>query len=113
MFVLFLLYLGYLATWEAISDPMRGARIAAIVAIVGFINVPIVKFSVDWWSTLHQPASVLRLGGPTIHSSLLLPLMAMAVAYGMLFIWLWLIGMKAEILKRRVRHMQIAAAGKA
>jgi heme exporter protein C len=113
MFVLFLLYLGYLAVWEAISEPNRAARIAGIVAIIGFINVPIVKFSVDWWSTLHQPASVLRMDGPTIHPTLLLPLLVMALAYTMLFLSLWLMGVKTEILRRRIHQMQIAVAGEA
>lgn len=113
MFVLFLLYLGYLAVWEAISDPNRAARIAGIVAIVGFINVPIVKFSVEWWSTLHQPASVFRMDGPTIHPTLLLPLLVMALAYMMLFLSLWLMAVKTEILRRRIHQMQIAAAGEA
>ncbi|HYN00754.1 MAG TPA: heme ABC transporter permease CcmC [Aestuariivirgaceae bacterium] len=111
MFVLFLLYLGYLAVWESISELNRAARIAGIVAIVGFINVPIVKFSVDWWSTLHQPASVFRIEGPTIHPALLLPLLVMALAYAMLFLSLWLLGVKTEILRRRIHQMQIAVAG--
>ena len=66
MFVLFLLYLGYIAVWQTIDDPHRAAAIARIVALVGFVNVPIVKFSVDWWNSLHQPASVLRMDGPSI-----------------------------------------------
>jgi len=113
MFVLLMLYLGYLAVWQAVADPVRAARIAGIVAIVGFINVPIVKFSVDWWSTLHQPASVFRMGGPTIHSSLLVPLGVMAVAYALFFACLWLAAMKAEILGRRIQQMQMAEASRA
>ncbi|HKG73248.1 MAG TPA: heme ABC transporter permease [Aestuariivirgaceae bacterium] len=113
MFVLFLLYIGYLAVWQAVSDPIRAGRIAAVVAIVGFINVPIVKFSVDWWSTLHQPASVFRMGGPTIHPSLLVPLGVMAAAYAMFFLALWLAAMKAEIIERRIQQMQIAEASRA
>ena len=66
MFVLMLLYIGYMAIWAAIEEPHRAAMIARIVALVGFINVPIVKFSVDWWNSLHQPASVFRMDGPTI-----------------------------------------------
>jgi heme exporter protein C len=111
MFVLFLLYLGYLAVWQAMSDPARAARIAGIVALVGFINVPIVKFSVDWWNSLHQPASVFRIGGPAIDPSLLRPLAVMAIAYAMLFLSVWLATMKIEILKRRIHQMQIAATG--
>src|SRR6266508_5218070 len=73
--VLFLLYLGLLALWQAIEEPGRAGRAAAILALVGAVNVPIIKFSVDWWNTLHQPASVLRVGGPAIHPSILMPLL--------------------------------------
>ncbi len=72
--VLFLMYLGVIALWRTVEDPARAARAAAVLTLVGAINLPIIKFSVDWWSTLHQPASVMRLGGPTIHPSLLTPL---------------------------------------
>jgi len=106
--VLFLLYLGYIAIWQTIEDPHRAARIAAIVALVGFVNVPIIKFSVEWWNSLHQPASVLRMDGPAIHSSILVPLLVMAVAYSALFLVLHLIAMRSEILRRRVRTLQLA-----
>ena len=106
--VLFLLYLGYIAVWQAIEEPVRAARIAAIVALVGFVNVPIIKFSVDWWNSLHQPASVLRLDGPTIHSSLLTPLLVMGAAYTALFLALHLIAIRGEILGRRVRSLHMA-----
>jgi heme exporter protein C len=113
MFILFLLYLGYLAVWQAIEEPQRAARLAGIVALVGFINVPIIKFSVDWWNSLHQPASVFRMGGPTIDPSLLWPLLVMALAYTLLFAGLLMTAMKGEILARRIRQMQIAAVGRA
>jgi heme exporter protein C len=113
MFVLLLLYIGYLAVWQAIGDANRAARIARIVALVGFINVPIVKFSVDWWNSLHQPASVLRVGGPTIDPSLLRPLLVMALAYTAFFIAVWLTSMKVEILRRRIQQMQVAVASEA
>ena len=109
--VLFLLYLGYMAIWQAIEEPIRAGRIAAILALVGFVNVPIIKFSVDWWNSLHQPASVLRADGPTIHSSILTPLLIMAVAYTMLFLTLHLVAMRNEILRRRIRSMQLAQTG--
>lgn len=113
MFVLLLLYLGYMAVWQAIDEPWRAARIAGVVAIVGVINIPIIKFSVDWWSTLHQPASVLRIGGPAIHGSILVPLLVMAAAYTMLFAALHLIALRTEVMARRVRQMQLAQAGQA
>ena len=75
--VLFLMYLGVIALWRTIEDPTRAARAVAVLTLVGAINIPIIKFSVDWWNTLHQPASVLRVGGPTIHPSILVPLIVM------------------------------------
>jgi len=107
--VLFFLYVGYIALWRAVEDPGRASRLAAVLALVGFINVPIIKFSVDWWNTLHQPASVMRLGGPTIDPSILMPLLVMAVAFTLMFVALELAAMRAEILRRRVRQMRLAA----
>jgi heme exporter protein C len=108
--VLFLMYLGVLALWRTVEDPSRAARGAAILTLVGAINLPIIKFSVDWWTTLHQPASVLRLGGPTIHPSILVPLLAMAVAFFLLFTTLHLAVMRNEILRRRVRTLRLMQA---
>lgn len=71
--VLFLIYCGILALWNAFEDPARAGRAAAVMTLVGAINLPIIKFSVDWWNTLHQPASVFRMGGPTIDKSMLWP----------------------------------------
>jgi heme exporter protein C len=111
--VLFLLYLGLIALWQSIDEPGRAGRAAAILALVGFINVPIIKFSVDWWNTLHQPASVFRLGGPTIDPSLLTPLFVMAGGFTLLFVLLHLIAMRAEILRRRVHTLQQIAVKRA
>ncbi|RMF10885.1 MAG: heme ABC transporter permease [Alphaproteobacteria bacterium] len=105
--VLFFLYLGLIALRQAIEDPVRAARATAILALVGFVNVPIIKFSVDWWNTLHQPASVTRLDAPAIHPSILLPLLVMAVALTCLFFVLHLTAMRTEILRRRVEAMRI------
>jgi len=106
MLVLFLLYLGLIALWQSIEEPGRAGRAAAILALVGTINIPIIKFSVDWWNTLHQPASVFRAGGSTIDVSLLTPLFVMAAGFTALFVLLHLIAMRAEILRRRVRALQ-------
>lgn len=106
MLVLFLLYLGLIALWQAIEEPGRAGRAAAILALVGAINVPIIKFSVDWWNTLHQPASVIRMGGPTIDPAMLWPLLVMALAFTLLFVLLHLIAMRAEILRRRVHALR-------
>jgi heme exporter protein C len=113
MFVLFLLYLGYIAIWQAIEEPTRAAMIARIVALVGFINIPIVKFSVDWWNSLHQPASVFRAGGPSIATSMLWPLLVMGLAYSFLFLALHLMSMRSEITARKLRNLRIARSGDA
>jgi heme exporter protein C len=108
--VLFLMYCGVLALWRTIEDPARAARAVSILTLVGFVNVPIVKFSVDWWNTLHQPASVFRLDGPTIHPSMLYPLLVMAVGFSVMAITLHLYAMRTEILRRRVRTLTILEA---
>jgi heme exporter protein C len=108
--VLFFLYLGYIALSEAFDDPSRGTRAASILALVGFVNVPIIKFSVDWWNTLHQPASVGRLGGPTIDASMLVPLLVMAVAFTTYYLWLLLIRMRSEIIAGRIRAIRYRQA---
>jgi heme exporter protein C len=107
--VLFLMYLGVMALWT-IEEPTRAARVVAVLTLVGAINIPIIKFSVDWWNTLHQPASVLRLGGSTIHPTILIPLITMTVAFTLLFLTLHLAAMRNEILRRRVRTMLMMQA---
>lgn len=111
--VLFLLYLGVLALWRAIEEPGQAARAVAILTLVGVVNVPIVKFSVDWWNTLHQPASVFRLDGPTIHPAILTPLLVCATGFAALFVALLLAAMRNEILRRRVRTLRLIAANEA
>jgi len=108
--VLFLMYLGVIALWRAIEDAGTAARAAAILTLVGAINLPVIKFSVDWWNTLHQPASVLRLGGPTIHPALLTPLLLMAAGFALLFATLLLGAMRNEILRRRLHRMHLLGA---
>jgi heme exporter protein C len=114
--VLFLMYLGVIALWRTIDEPSRAARAAAVLTLVGAINLPIIKFSVDWWNTLHQPASVMRLGAPTIDPAILRPLLIMGVAYLLLFLTLHLAAMRNEIMRRRLRTMLMmqadAAAGR-
>ncbi len=110
VFVLFLIYLGIIALTRALDDPSRSARAAAIITLVGFINIPIIKFSVDWWNTLHQPASVMRVDGPTIHPSMLWPLLVMAVGFTILFLAFHLMAMRNEIWRRRVIAMRRMAA---
>ncbi len=105
--ILLFLYLGYIALNNAFDDPERASKASAILALVGFVNVPIIKFSVDWWNTLHQPASVLKIGGPTIHSSMLIPLVLMALAFKTYYIWVLLLRMRGEINIQKIRALRL------
>ena len=111
--VLFFLYLGYIALVHAFDEPTRGARAGAILALVGVVNLPIIKFSVDWWNTLHQPASVFRLGGPTIAASMLWPLLIMALGFTLLFVTLLLIRMRTALLAAKIRALRMAEVERA
>jgi heme exporter protein C len=112
--ILFLMYLGVIALGRAIDDPTRAARATAVLTLVGAMNLPLIKFSVDWWNTLHQGASVLRLGGSAIHPTILVPLIVMLIAFTLLFVALQLVGMRNEIMRRRLRTMlMLHAAGRA
>jgi heme exporter protein C len=108
MLLLFFLYLGHIALSRAYDESERGDRAAAILALIGVINLPIIKFSVDWWNTLHQPASVARLGGPAIHPTILIPLLWMAGSFFLLFVLLVLVRTETEIDRRR---LEIAEQG--
>jgi len=108
--ILFLLYLGVIALWRTVEDPSRAARAAAILTLVGAVDLPIIKFSVDWWNTLHQSASVFRMGGPTIYPTILIPLLVMTLAFTLLFVTLHVAAMRNEILRRRVRTLRMMQA---
>ena len=110
--VLFLLYLGVIALWRTVEDPARAGRAAAILTLVGAVDLPIIKFSVDWWNTLHQGASF-SLAGSTIYPTILAPLLIMMVAFTLLFFTLLLAAMRNEILRRRVRTMRLMQASAA
>lgn len=110
MLVLFIIYLGYIALWASIEDEERAGKLAAVLCLVGLINIPIIKFSVDWWSTLHQPASIFRMDGPTIHPSMLAPLAIMAAGFALLFGALLLMNMRAAIFRRRVYAARLRSA---
>jgi heme exporter protein C len=103
--ILLFLYLGYIALWNAIEDEVRAGRAAAILALVGAVDVVIVKYSVDWWSTLHQGESIFRQGGPLIAPIFLWPLFLMSAGYTALFFLLWTIRIRTEILARRARTL--------
>jgi heme exporter protein C len=107
--ILFFIYCGIIALWRAFDDQLRAARIVAIVTLVGALDIPVVKFSVDWWNTLHQPAS-LTLGGSKLPPEMLLPLGVMALAFGLFFVLLLLVSMRTEILRRRADSLSRQAA---
>ena len=115
--------LGRKATEAAVLDPHPDgpvvdvadlpARAAAILTLVGAINLPIIKFSVDWWNTLHQPASLLRSEGPSVTGDILAPLLVMMAAYGLLFAALWVTAIRTEIVRRRVLGLRARRAQEA
>ncbi|KAG1651436.1 Heme exporter protein C [Nymphon striatum] len=106
VFVLLIMYLGIMALQRAMDDPAKAARPVAILVLVGFINIPIIKFSVEFWNTLHQPASVIRLDGPTIHPSMLWPLLIVAVGFTFMFFAMHLTAMRNELRRRRARSLR-------
>ncbi|MGY9000253.1 MAG: heme ABC transporter permease [Rhodospirillales bacterium] len=109
--ILFFLYLGYMVLYNAFDDTSRGARAAAILSIVGVINIPIIKFSVDWWNTLHQPASIVKMGGPVVHPSMLTPLILMSAGYTALYFWILFIRTRAELNTHKIHALHIRQAG--
>ena len=108
MFILLLLYIGYMAIWQAIEDVHLAAAIARIVALVGAVILPVIKYSVVYWNTLHQPASIMKMGGPSIDKSMLWVLLTMALAYTTLFIALHLLSLRTEIATRKLRAARLS-----
>jgi heme exporter protein C len=107
MLILFFLYLGYIALVNAFDDPARGARPAAILALVGAVNIPIIKFSVDWWNTQHQPASLVTMEGPKIHASMLWPLICMILAFTLFYVAVGILRLRSEIADARIRNLRL------
>ncbi|MDB5395883.1 MAG: heme transporter HemC [Rhodospirillales bacterium] len=107
--ILFFLYLGYLALVDAFDDPQRGLKAGAILVLVGVVDLPIIKFSVDWWNTLHQPASLMTMAGPKVDPSMLLPLILMIGGFTAFFITVVMLRLESELLARRIRAWRTAA----
>jgi len=107
MLILLFLYLGYMALNNAFDDVERGRKAAAVLALVGFVNIPIIKYSVDWWNTLHQPASVSRMGMPAMDVSMLVPLLVMAVAFKAYYVTVVLLRIKGEITDAKIRAIRL------
>lgn len=106
MLILFFLYIGYIALKGSYDNEERGRKSAAVLSIIGVVNIPIIKFSVDWWSTLHQPASIFRMDGPTIDVSMLWPLFTMLAAFSFLYITLLILRANTAILLFKNRRLQ-------
>ena len=106
--ILLFIYLGYIALWDSIEDQTRAAKAAAVLALVGVVNVVVIHYSVEWWNTLHQPNSILREGGISIDRAFLVPLLIMGLGYNLLFVWLWLLRIRTEIFRRRSRVLMLA-----
>ena len=101
VFILFFFYVGFIIFSKSFNDPSKGDKISSVLALVGFINIPIIKFSVDFWTTLHQPASISKLGSPSIHNEMLIPLMIMFLSFMLLFIYIFSKRFIAELNLRR------------
>ncbi len=108
--VLLLFYLAYMALRASLDDETKAARAGAILALVGVVNLPIVHWSVNWWNTLHQGASVFRKGGPTMTVEYLYPLLLLGLAYMAAFGSLWLVRIRAEVWRRRAEAAALRAA---
>jgi heme exporter protein C len=106
MLILFFLYLGYMALADGFERAERGSKPASLLLLVGVINLPIIKFSVDWWNTLHQGSSVLRLDGPSIDPAMLKPLLIMALAMLGWFIAITILRMNTLIIRRRITNLE-------
>ena len=107
MLVLFFLYLGYIALSNAYDDPTKGARASGILALVGIVNIPIIKFSVDWWNTLHQPATISKFDRPSMDSSMIAPLLLMILGFATYYLVVLIIRLRAEIADRRIRNLRM------
>ena len=111
--VLFFLYLGHIALVRAFDDPVRGARAGAVLALAGAVNLPVIKFSVDWWNTLHQPSTITLTGAPGLHVDMLWPLLICAAGFTLAFAAIVTARTRAAVMERRVRGLLLAQAERA
>jgi len=110
--VLFFLYLGHIALVRAFDEPERGYRAGAILALVGAVDLPIIKFSVEWWNTLHQPDSITLTGAPTMYIGMLWPLFVSALGFTLVFAAIVLARTRAAVMERRIRGLLMAKANR-
>ena len=111
MLILFFLYLGYMTLVNAFEDSEKGSKAGAVLALIGFVNIPIIKFSVDWWNTLHQPASLSRLDAPAIDPSMLTPLILMALGFKLFLITILIIRMRTTLIEKRLQAKHLLKSG--
>lgn len=105
--VLFFMYIGYIALSDSYAAQERGKKICAIMALVGFVNIPVIRFSVEWWNTLHQPASIIRSSGIAIDGSMLIPLFSMGIAFMLVYFTLLVLRMKTMLLEQKIRRIRL------
>ena len=106
MLLLFFLYLAYIFLWQSITNKDLASKISAALAIVGFVNIPIIKFSVDWWNTLHQPATISKLSSPSIDISMMVPLFIMTLATFLFLVTVFFIRLRIEILDSKILRIR-------
>tara|TARA_Y100000590_G_scaffold462262_1_gene625938 strand:- start:1755 stop:2075 length:321 start_codon:yes stop_codon:yes gene_type:complete len=99
MVILFCFYIAYILTWKFINDFNKANKISSIIGIVGMFNLPVIKYSVDWWHTLHQPSSITLTSAPTIHYTMLIPLIIMLFGLIIYSLIIFLMKYKTEIMK--------------
>ena len=107
MLLLFFLYAGYIALSRAFDSPAQGAKPAAILALIGVANLPVIKFSVEWWNTLHQPASLIRMDGPTIAAEMLWPLLCMIGAFTLFYLMILVVRLRGELAAAKLRTLRL------
>lgn len=101
MLILFFFYLGFILLSNAFERKIDGSKTASVLALIGLINLPIIKFSVDWWHTLHQPSSILRMDGPSIDKEMLFPLALMMVGFSLFSLYLIIINVKTMLMEKK------------
>lgn len=104
--ILFFMYIGYIALSDSYANQEKGKKICAIMALVGFINIPVIRFSVEWWNTLHQPASIVRSGGMAIDGSMRMPLFSMELAFLLIYLILLIINTKTALINQKISRLR-------
>ena len=106
MLILALFYGMYILSWKIFEDKLQVTKITSIIAIIGLVNIPIIKFSVEWWTTLHQPSSIKILSDSAIHSSMILPLFLMTAAFVLFSLLIFLMKYNTELIKIKNKGLE-------